>query len=285
MDLIADTNVWYWISDGRRDPVVLKTGGNRLIAHPISILEIVSEIDSANYAKRRAAAQALLEHADQIVEDPESHLVRLWGLEPRALALDWRDIVLAVALSTSVGEITTGVIDVATRRRLSVDLPLIKSMRVAHWTDFRDTVVDALDVHCPGYKEAREQGTRISIDSRDETEYRKVLKSDDFKRVLATAIFNRALLAKDLPPREPTDQEYFNAARMIKCYLDAYVEYIIRCATEFTPQPNDLGDSECFIYLQGMGGMKLTVECQSCRKAVSLIEGVGFAQTQLGVLK
>lgn len=252
MNLIADTNVWYWISDGRRDPIRLKAGGNRLIAHPISILEIVSGIRKESYEKRRAAAQALLDHADEIVEDPESHLVHLCGLEPRAgSALEWRDIILAVARSTSVSEIAAGVIDTVARRRLSVDLRLIKSMHDDHWTDFRDTVVDTLDTHCPGYKEARACGTRIRIDGEDEPEYREILKSDGIKRMLAGAVFNRALLAKGLPPRLPTDQEYADVEPSIKCYLDAYVEYIIRCATEFTPQKNDLGDSECFIYLQG----------------------------------
>lgn len=251
MNLIADTNVWYWISDGRRDPLLLKAGGNRLIAHPISILEMVSEIDATNYGKRRAAANALLVHADEIVEDPESHLVRLWGHQPRRLTIDWRDIVLAVARSSSALEITTGVVDTETQRNLSVNLQLMRGMRDVHWTDFRDQVVDALDTHCPGYKQARESGTRISIDPRLALEYKTTLRSDTFKRVLATAIFNRALLAQDLPPREPTNEEYTVAAPKIKCYLDAYVEYIIRCATDFTPQPNDLGDSECFLYLQG----------------------------------
>jgi hypothetical protein len=251
MNLIADTNVWYWISDGRRNPSVLKAGGNRLIAHPISILEIVSEMHEVNYATRRAAAQALLDHSDEIVEDTESHLVRLWGLVPRAFELDWRDIVFAVARSSSLSEITSGVVDPGTRRRLSVNLPAMKSMRDAHWRDFHDTVVSALDTHCPGYKEARQRGARIGIDQQDERAYAQTLRSAEFKRVLAIAVFNRALLAKELPPREPTDSELAVAAPKIRCYLDAYVEYIIRCATDFSPQPNDLGDSECFIYLQG----------------------------------
>jgi hypothetical protein len=185
------------------------------------------------------------------MEDSESHLVRLWGLEPRAFELDWRDIVFAVAHSSSLTEITSGVVDVGAQRKVSVDLPLMNLMRDTQWRDFHDRVLDALDIHCPGYKDARQHGIRIRIGRDDEEKYVRTLRSDEFKRGLAVAIFNRALLAKDLPPRLPTDSELAFAAPKIKCYLDAYVEYIIGCATEYSPHVNDLGDSECFIYLQG----------------------------------
>lgn len=251
MNLIADTNVWYWISDGRRNPSVLKSGGNRLIAHPISILEIIADINDDNYAKRRAAAQAILDHADDTAKDSESHLVLLWGLEPRALALDWRDLIVTVAKSHSVAEITTGVNDVPTMRRLTVNIALIKSLRDVQWNDFCTSVVAALDHHCPGYKAARLRGERISIDLEHQPEYRKVLSSEEFQRYLAVAIFARALLVNDLPYRIPSEAEFAQALPNLKCYLDAYSEYIFRCATQFAPQRNDLGDSECFLYLQG----------------------------------
>ena len=40
--LIADTNVWYEIGEGTRDPARLKAGGNTLVAIPTSIMEIAS---------------------------------------------------------------------------------------------------------------------------------------------------------------------------------------------------------------------------------------------------
>jgi hypothetical protein len=161
------------------------------------------------------------------------------------------DIIVAVIKSASVIELSTGVIDLSKHRRLKVDLALMKSLRDAHWNDFRDTVVDALDFHCPGYKDARQRGERIRIDPSNEAAYTAVLRSKEFKGFLAGAIFQRALLATGLPARKPSDKEYTVAEPKIRCYVDAYVEYIIRCATEYTPQPNDLGDSECFMYLQG----------------------------------
>jgi hypothetical protein len=250
MNLIADTNVWYWISDGRRNQSDLKSGGNRLIAHPISIIEIIADIKDDNHEKRRAAAQAILDHADDVAEDSESHLVRLWGLEPRALGLDWLDLVVTVAKSHSVAEITTGVNDVATMRRLTVNIALIKSLRDVQWNDFCTSVVAALDYHCPGYKAARLRGERLSIDLEHQPEYKKVLSSEEFQRYLAAAVFARALLVKDLPYRIPSEAEFARALPNLKCYLDAYSEYIFRCATQFSPQRNDLADSECFLYLQ-----------------------------------
>ena len=53
MDFICDTNVWYDIGAGRRDPGILKANGNRLIATPISLFEIASLIDDHNIDARK----------------------------------------------------------------------------------------------------------------------------------------------------------------------------------------------------------------------------------------
>jgi predicted nucleic acid-binding protein len=54
MNLISDTNVWYDIATGARDPRIRKSGGNRLIATPITFLEIASKIkDSTSSSGKR----------------------------------------------------------------------------------------------------------------------------------------------------------------------------------------------------------------------------------------
>jgi predicted nucleic acid-binding protein len=75
MDFIADTNVWYDIAAGRRNAEKLKAGGHRLLATPVSLLEIVSLIDN-DFKQRRAAAHAVVEHADLVSVDSESHIAR-----------------------------------------------------------------------------------------------------------------------------------------------------------------------------------------------------------------
>jgi len=58
MNLIVDTNVWYDLGTGNRDPRVLKSGGNRLVALPISFLEISAGLEARTLDQRKRAAQA-----------------------------------------------------------------------------------------------------------------------------------------------------------------------------------------------------------------------------------
>ena len=50
MELICDTNVWYDIAVGRRDPHALTDDGHRLLATPVSFIEITSELADDNFA-------------------------------------------------------------------------------------------------------------------------------------------------------------------------------------------------------------------------------------------
>lgn len=250
MNLIADTNVWYDISEGTRSPRALKMWGDRLIATPISVLEIVSGITEENFAKRRNAVRAILDHADEIIEDSESHLVSLWALEADRPKFAWKDVLLAVSQASSVVELQTGVPDPAANVKRTIGLEFLKAWRSKEWNQFNEDMEDALDQHIPGYKAARARGRRAGINRALKEPYKGVLRSDEFKRFIIGAVFQRALLAAEQPCRAPTQEEYSRGEQLLSPYVSAYIEFVISCATEFAPEPNDLGDSESFLYLQ-----------------------------------
>jgi hypothetical protein len=250
MNLIADTNVWYDISFGNRDPRVLKSGGNRLVATPISFLEIASGIDEDTLPRRKRAAQAVLSYADEIAEDSESHLLELWNLRSGKIDFPWIDGFRAIAQAPSVDDLQKGIDDLNTKVRRSVDVSIIKAGRTYNWDGFRDEVVDSVDKAVIGYKAARVQGECVHLDKENGQKFAAALRSAEAKRVFLKNTFWRALLAVGQSPREPSDAECSHAEPLLSPYVNAYVEYLIGCATEFAPESNDLGDSECFLYLQ-----------------------------------
>lgn len=252
MELIADTNVWYDIGAKTRDPNVLKGGGQHsLVATPTSILEIASLIDQHNLPARQAAAQAILDHADEIAVDCEYHLATLWGLAMQKPNVPWRDACKAIVQSSSTTELQQGVADFNDRVLRKVNISLARVWRLSQWDDFKNKVVDAIDSHVAGYKAARDQGKVKHLSKKNGEKFGNALRSSDARKVFVAGTFYRALLIAGQSPRQPTDAECAKATPLVSAYVDAYTEYLVRCATEYAPQTNDLGDSECFLYLQG----------------------------------
>jgi predicted nucleic acid-binding protein len=251
MNLIADTNVWYDISEGTRTPRNLKACGNRLVATPISVLEIVSGITKDNFAQRKNAVRAILDHADEITEDSESHLVSLGALKADRPEFAWKDVLLAVSQASFIDELQTGVPDPTANVKRTIDLEFLKQWRSTQWSLFKQDIEEALDQHIPGYGAARASGQRAKIVKALKEPYKTVLRSDEFKRFVIGAVFQRALMAAEQPFREPTQEEGSRGEQLLSPYANAYIEYVIGCGTEFAPDSNDLGDSESFLYLQG----------------------------------
>lgn len=253
MNLIADTNVWYDVGLGGRNPAALKSGGNRLIATPTSFLEIASRIDERTFPERKAAAQAVVSFADEIAPDCESHLAQLWGFEVPGPGMEWVEGFRAIAQAASPSELDQGVCDFDARVTRTVKLSIAAHWREYHWNDFRDRVVEALDQHIRGYRAARAAGRSKQLGKEDGKTFAKAMRSVEVREFVVKSTFCRALLVVSQDLREPTREEYGRTEPLVSAYADAYIEYVIGCATEFAPQPNDLGDSECFLYLQDDG--------------------------------
>jgi hypothetical protein len=250
MHLISDTNVWYDIAAGRRDPAALKRGENQLVAIPVSFLEIASKIETRTWEERRGAAGAVVKYADQIAADPESHLASLWGL-PVGAEFPWIEGFKAIAQATSVADLANGVDDLEERVRRKLNVPLAQGWREYHWKDFAEGVTDAIDEHCPGYKAARANGKYKYLRKERAKSFADAMRSKDVSDLLLGATFLRAQITSG-DTKRPTRWEMDRVGPLLAPYINAYTEYVIGCATgQFAPQPNDLGDCECFLYLQG----------------------------------
>jgi len=250
VDVVADTNVWYEIGAGSRNPDSLKRLGHRLLATPTSFLEIASLIDSRNLGERRSAALAVVQHADTLLPDCEFHLASIWGLNPKPLDLDWREAFVAVSQAQTPGELARGVRDFEAMVVRRVNLPLARVHRQYEWTDFHDKLVDALDEEIPGYKAARANGKCLHAGKQKARRMAAKFRSAEAKHAFLMASYCRALLKVEAPFSPPTQGQLKAASLQLQAYLDAYCEYLVGCATSFAPQPNDLGDSDAFIYLQ-----------------------------------
>lgn len=251
MDLIADTNVWYDIAAGNRDPARLKAGGNKLLATPISLFEIASLIDTRNFSLRKAAAQAVVSHADGVMPDTETHIVQLCGLPLPWQPLAWIEAFRAVAQAKSKQELIDGVPDYLSKVKRRVNVPLIRQHYYDHHrTDFEKKVVAAIDNYIPGYMKKRASGLAIRLKGNRRIQFENAIRSPKTQEVLFKSVFWQALFCVDQPRRDPNLTEMNNIHNAFGPYVSSYAEYVIGCATQFTPQPNDLGDSECFAYLQ-----------------------------------
>jgi len=251
--LIADTNVWYEIGEGTRDPARLKAGGNTLVAIPTSIMEIASphaDEKHDTWPKRRKAAAAILEHADEIANDTENHLAVLWGLHPEDRGSIWHDVCEAVSRSESLDKALRGVEDQVRNVKISLDVSAIQTWRERYWTEFKDDVENAIEQHAPGYKLARTEGRYTKLPKEKRAQFAVDLRSAEVRHAFLLSTFVRALPSSHDSAAIPTDEQVARAAVALAPYLDAYIEYIHGCATSFAPQPNDFGDSECFVYLQ-----------------------------------
>lgn len=132
MDLIADTNVWYDIASGVRDPSALKAGGNLLKATPTSLLEITSLINNCNFIQRQAAARAVVEHADGVIVDSDSHCATLCGFNLSHEPVDWIQAYRATANAKSPDELTNGVPNFVDKVIGRVNVSLARKWRTYH---------------------------------------------------------------------------------------------------------------------------------------------------------
>ncbi len=251
MDLVSDTNVWYDIAAGRRTPATLKAEGRRLLATPVSFIEIASKLSDRSFEQRSGAARAVVEFTDDILIDTDRHLAAVWGLGVEPLGFDWIEAFKALADAPDLETLQRGVIDHAAgvSRKVRPDVAALLRARVDLFVPAVVDVVDGLLV--PGYRANLERQRPRYADTATSELIDTVLRTPEIERLTVVGTRARAALNLDVPPPPPSEDEIDRGAEALSPYVRAYARYVHNCATKYTPKPNDWGDLECFAYLQG----------------------------------
>lgn len=251
MDLICDTNVWYQIGFGQTDPKPLKEAGHRLLATPLSLLEITSKMDDTNFAARKNAAKAVVDHADEILPDPEHHLASIWRVVGKFQAFDWELGFRTLAMTPDLATLATGVVDPSKSVRLKVNVPYATTWRVDRYDKFESDMLKIIDRFWPGYEAARAVGKAIHMPRGLGELFDKATRYPGQLAQYVLATYARAVQLPDgSTVDDPPDEVQVEAERQLLPYAKIYQNYVVKLATVFTPQPNDLGDLECFLYAQ-----------------------------------
>lgn len=274
-DLICDTNVWYKIGFGDTDPKCLKAKGYRLLATPLSLLELISKMDEANFKARRNAAKAIVEHADEILPDPEHHLAMIWSVTTPYNTFDWDHGIKTLASATSLSHMKSGVLDSFGKTKTKVNTDYATAWRVDRYDKFVEDMLGVVDTFWTGYKDARLNGKSIHMPR----EFGEMLDKgsshpEQFVRYILATYARVLRLPEDEEIVAPRESIVSEAMRQLNYYARVYQKYVVRLATINTPKPNDLGDLECFLYAQdgrrvftfdkNWNEIAIDADCQGC---------------------
>ena len=250
MDLVCETNVWYDIAAGSRSPARLKSGGNRLLASPVSYIELVSKIDERTFLKRQGVCKAILDHANEYLVDPERHLAHVWGIESRASDFNMQDALLAVVRAVDEGELATGVTDPQTGVTYRTNIRYAGKKRADRSANFVVEMERIIDRFAPGYSNTVHAKGTGYLREPDASLLRDAVRKTECQRQLSRVSHARAADVAVGDVTQPSEHEVDDVFSVLRPYIAVYVEYLANVATQYTARPNDLADLDFFVYLQ-----------------------------------
>jgi hypothetical protein len=69
-NVVADTNLYYDLAEGRAKPADIASGNEVLFCSPLAVIEIISKVDEKNFVQRRNAVREMLHHGAKVIPDP-----------------------------------------------------------------------------------------------------------------------------------------------------------------------------------------------------------------------
>jgi hypothetical protein len=261
MDLVCDTNVWYSFASGALDADSVKSAGHTLVASSVNWMELSTDLTDHNFERKKAAAAAVLAHADVYLPDTERYLADIWGIELPPLNLTCQEVLAAVSNASSVADLESGSVGMA-----------IKTDEAAQWRrgvydSFAADVIAAIQQHHPSYADRSGSGRVKYVGGDSKVSFLKTITANDAVPGTIMGTRERLLLMAENPVPVPSENHLVRATKELQAYGRIYPRYLFDCATRKLPDKNDWGDLECFVYV-GPSRMLFTLDQRWKRLAV-----------------
>ena len=260
MKIIADTNIFYNIAAGRIAAKDIATAGEKLMYSPVSVIELAGKMSDKTHSDRKAAARAILESGAEELPDTESFLTQTFGYPLADPPIPFVDIVKAMAASTDMAQLQSGVPDWAEFVSRTVSVTTATAWRQVTQDAWYNDMIDLMRRTIPRFsgwyddpiKRKNRSVPSLSGEARSQFEEDTATPAWTGQLLVAcqTRSFKRADASKI--PKFPTKENaktLYEAIDKMHCYGCVYTQYLIRLLTEKAmPDPNDSGDLELFIY-------------------------------------
>ena len=283
--VILDTNVLYDIGLNRVRIEDVGRPKEHLCYSPISIIELVSQLDNRSFADRKAAAGVILKHRIDELPDPESYLTTVFGYKLAEPAPSYSDAVRALAKGQSLEEVRSGVPDYEVRVRRRLNVPFAATWREKGEQEWVDSLIALMEENIPRFQEwyAKDPEKRSSsvpkLRGEEKKKFLAGMKSREWFARIISACQIRAFFKADkndlgVFTKQKAD-ELTAAIPKIECYSCMYMHYLIRLMTEgFLPQQNDSGDIDFFLYSIDDDHIVATKD----KRWINIAKAAGFAR-------
>lgn len=251
--IVADTNIWYAIADGKLDPNELKAKG-KLCATPLSLIEIGSGVNDDTFTQRQKAASAMISYADIFLKSINFYLAQYLGYKGKP-EIDWIQGAVTITKATSPKELIEGFTDFQDKVTRKQNTPFLNDWKKQQYNDFKQKIIELISNIHPDYITQTENGKEQLLPLTDEIII-KLFDTEEFFMSGKNMAYERMKMCVrddyiNRLPKTLNKKLLETLENKLDVYLKVYAQYIkVLVTTPAKPDGNDLGDFEVFMYLQ-----------------------------------
>lgn len=267
-DLVCDSNVFYDIARVSIDVADLTANGTRkLLASPMTIVEILSRVDAVSFADRKSAAESLRDNAN-VIPNVEYELANAFGIaDLSAKSTTWYDFLLELCNANTYSDycfqidtmgqkfetVDMDVLGLPGGQAEQIDHKFFGEFRNLHQIQFVNAIRNAIEQVCPGYLK-RLKKNKVGVAQADRRGCSSKIASSAFMDALFERQQQRALISPfvDLSkaPNVVNPSISANARTNLDCYMKMYREFLSHLVNgKRGVHENDFGDLEFFLHI------------------------------------